>query len=368
MIEISKILIINGSLDIGGAQRAVANITDYLENNGIHVVIGLVADNPLVTMAIHENAEIRIIPKKKYRNSFERYNSRIRFTRKLIKEICPNVVLSFLSYVNITSCIAAFGTGVPLIVSERSDPNRDPDRAFFRFLRKIVYPLAKGYIFQTEDAKDFFSKFIRKKGAVIQNTLPIQLPDVNRSVIKKSVVAVGRLAEVKNYIMLIEAFSVFSKSHPDYVLEFFGDGPEREKLENNCHRFGVFEKTIFHGNCSDVIDQIHDAGMLVLSSKYEGMPNALLEAMAMELPCIATDCPIGGSKSLIENGVNGYLISVDDVNALVEKMSMIADNPDLARELGHNAGQVRINNSSWKIGEAYFTYISKIVKKSMEGK
>ena len=361
MSEIKKILIVTGSLNTGGAQRAVANITNCFEKEEIHVIIGLVADNASVTMEIHKKAEIRLIPKKQYKNSFDRYYSRMLFTRKLIREVKPDVIISFLSYVNITSCIASFGLGIPLIVSERSDPNRDPDRLFFRILRKVVYPWAKGYIFQTEEAKKFFAKHIQKKGMVIQNSLPEQLPDVNRIIIKRNIVAVGRLVAVKNYEMLIKAFSVFSKQHPEYVLEFFGDGAERNVLEEQCRKMNIYEKTIFHGNCDDVILQIRDASMFVLTSEYEGMPNALLEAMAMEVPCIATDCPIGGPRSLIEDGVNGYLVPVNDVPTLVKKMCVIAENPKLACNMGRNAGRVRINNSSEKIGKAYCDYINTIV-------
>lgn len=141
--------------------------------------------------------------------------------------------------------------------------------------------------------------------------------------------------------MLIEAFSRFEKDHPEYTLEIFGRGEEEESLKRKAEACSVADKVLFKGFSSDIYNEIIDSSMYVCSSDYEGISNSLLEALGLGIPTISTDCPVGGSRLLIEHEVNGLLIDVGDVDALHLQMKRLAEDADLAERLSNNAVRVR---------------------------
>ena len=232
----------------------------------------------------------------------------------------------------------------PVILAERADPNTFCNSS--KKNKKIFeqyYPKADGYIFQTEDAREYY----RTHGINVENSVVIPNA-INPEFIRpqyqgkrrKVIVGAGRLTEQKNFTLLINAFAEVGKTYPEYELEIYGEGPLKNDLINEAKVLGIAEKVKFQGYVKNLGDRIQDAAMFVLSSNFEGMPNALIEAMALGMPVISTDCPAGGSKFLIKNKKNGLLVPTNDINAMVDAISYILKDSKKAKEMAQLAYNV----------------------------
>ena len=261
--------------------------------------------------------------------------------RRLVRRERPDVVLAMPEKVNVWTVLFLLGSGVPVAVSERNDPRRHPESRVKRALRRLLYPFARGFIFQTEQAAAYFSRRIRARAAVLPNPLDAaRLGPPWDGPREKRVAFVGRLERQKDVPLLLNAFARFHASHPDWTLDLYGDGSQRAALEAQAGALLPPGAVAFFGACPDVADRIRRAGLFALSSAFEGMPNALIEAMALGLPCVATDCPCGGPAALIEHGQNGLLAPVGDAEAFAAALSRLADDPALAAALGRRARDI----------------------------
>ena len=227
---------------------------------------------------------------------------------------------------------------------------------------RILFKKASGFIFQTEDAKKFFSKKIQDRSVVIPNPINedfIVKPFDGRRV--KEIVTVGRLVEQKNHKLLIDSFSEVSRKHSDYILKIYGEGILREKLEKQIKDLNLSNKVLLMGESSNIKECIYKSSLFVLSSDYEGMPNALMEAMALGLPCISTDCPIGGPRYLIKNKENGVLVKVSNKEELTKAMNNLIENEDLSCKLGNKANKICEELNPQKINQTWRDYILKVL-------
>lgn len=244
---------------------------------------------------------------------------------------------------------------IPVLLSERVDPWHLPQNKIHRLLRRILYSVADGVVFQTKAVQSYFGG----KGKIIPNpimddNLPYVLPE-NRS---KEIVAVGRLSEEKNFEMLIKAFSKLAML--DYKLIIYGDGPLRSDICSLIERLSLSDRVILKGKVQRVVDYISNADIFVMSSNYEGMPNALIEAMALGIPSISTDFRSGAAKELINNGENGLLIPINDLEALHQALTTLLSDDELKYRLGRNALKIRQSNNKNMIIEKWIDYISQI--------
>ena len=245
-----------------------------------------------------------------------------------LKKTSPSCIIVFslgLAEVAVWSALLA---GVPVILSERVDPHYLPKSKVHRWLRNIVYRNSSGIVFQTEIVRKYFSKTIQKKGIVIQNPIMNEsLPSIEKIVPKQEIVAVGRLSGEKNFEMLIRAFSELNLKN--YTLKIYGDGPLYGELCLLIDSLHEHSRIKLEGRVSSVIEYIKDADIFVLCSSHEGMPNALLEGMALGLACISTDFPTGGARALITNNENGIIIPVGDKEALKKAIRKLVDNVEM---------------------------------------
>jgi len=206
-------------------------------------------------------------------------------------------------------------------------------------LRKIAYKRPNGFVFQTPDAQKYFNKKIQNRSRIILNPLTEKLPEPYVGERDNRVVAVGRLEPQKNYRFLLDAFAEFIKIHPEYILEIYGDG--EQNIQAVIEEKQLQDKVILKGFSKTVLEDIKSAGMYVMSSKYEGLPNALMEAMALGLPCISTDCPCGGPRLLIRDKENGLLVPLNNVESLVTAMQYVAENKENASQMAEKATKLK---------------------------
>ena len=228
--------------------------------------------------------------------------------RKYVKESNPNIIVSFIARINVVVLLATLGMNKKIIISERNDPSMDGRSRFLDATTKVLYKKAKKVIFQTKRAAGHFSGEILKNSVIIPN--PISVKCFAQKHTKHKIVSVGRLASQKNHKMLIEAFAGVHQKYPEYQLWIYGDGTLRCVLEAKIQELQLEDKVFLPGNIPDIHQEISDAEMFVLSSDYEGLSNALLEAMMMGIPCISTTC--AGSDEYIQDGYNGLLVPVGD--------------------------------------------------------
>jgi len=340
----------------GGAERVVSELANSFSEQG-HDVSIMVAKAPECVYPLKDGVKLVDLSAKD-KGIF----SRVRALRQCIKANCYDIVISFLTGTNIETILATRMLKTPVVISERNNPYVDPKSKINRFLRTILYPFATGYVFQTPDAQGFFNKRIQKKSVVIMNPINPQLPAVYIGEREKRVVNVGRLVPQKNHRMFIDAFREFSKSHPDYIAEIFGEGPLEKELLDYIRSSGMETKVFLRGFCKDVLSEITSAAMFVMSSDYEGMSNALIEAVGMGIPCISTDHPIGGARLTIQDGVSGFLVPVGDTCALIEKMTELADNKILADNFSNMGVSLRNKLSIQEIAKSWTEYIEKVRK------
>ena len=315
------------SMGSGGAEKVISTLSNEMSQQGIKItIIGIGdLDEPHSFYSLHPDVNYLTLAN----GSGKRINSfkRIFLLRRKIRIIEPDIVISFLPNANIYTYFALLGTNIPYINSERNNPSLDPKNKLERLLKLISFKKANGSVFQTSSALNFYPDVVRKKATIIKNPISLniksELKFTNRNT---TILAVGRLTKQKNYVNLLNAFQVFNqKMNFKYMLKIYGDGPMRNELINYCRSKNIQNYVVFMGNDANWHEiEVNDA-MYILSSDYEGMPNSLAEAMALGIPCIATDCPCGGTKDLIKDGVNGFLVPVNNSDVLAEKMIQLCN-------------------------------------------
>lgn len=282
----------------------------------------------------------------------------IKRIRKICKDWQPDVVISFYNDLCALTALAIAGLNIPLVYSERNDPNRTNRRRVDRLYRKIVEHMADKIVFQTTGAQRCYSKSVQEKSTVILNPLNTYGFPIHDFLHEKhEIVSVGRLEPQKNQKLLIDAFALIANDFQEYQLTIYGEGSLRKELEDYIKSKGLQERVFLPGSKNNIQEHIKDASLFVLSSDYEGIPNALIEAMAIGLPCVSTDCSPGGARELIEDGVNGLITTCGDTKKLSDAMGMMLSNKECAKACGIEAFKIRQKTDVKKISEDWLQYI-----------
>ena len=359
-----KILFHLVSLEQGGTERVVTNLANYLSKNGYSVVVTTQWEGKKEFVLEEQVKRIHVGADKKA-GRIRKACDRVINLRQAIKDEKPDVVISFLKKSNYRALLATMGTSIPNIIAVRNDPMADHVSISDKVLIPLLYSRAEGAVFQTEQQKEFFSEAIQKRAEVILNPvnskyLLAEAPEKKEKVVVHS----GRLVQFKNHAMLVRAFVKVHEKHPEYKLFLYGrdtkDGT-REKVEALISENNATEYIKLMGSSNELEKLIPQAEIYVLSSDYEGMPNALIEAMVMGMPVVSTDCPCGGPGVLIKHEENGLLVPVRDEKVMASSICRLIENPDFARMLGKNASKLaeRVNEDA--IAGQWKEYIERII-------
>jgi len=299
------------------------------------------------------------------RNLFQTLRNNVRRSlsiRRAIQDFAPQVVISFVDQNNVRTLAALVGSGIPVVVSERIDPRMYELGRMWNLARRIFYPTAKRLVVQTRSVADWASGVVfRSRVRTIPNfvrSLPVPRGGGERD--EREILAVGRLSKQKGFDLLLEAFAMSRLHHQGCRLTILGEGPERPALEAQARRLGIRSVLSMPGVVEDPAPWMARCGVFVLPSRFEGFPNALLEAMAMGCPSIAANCPSGPADIVIP-GKNGLLVPSGSVEALAEALDILMGDDEMRERLGEEAKEIRECFSRDKIVKQWLDMIREAV-------
>lgn len=359
-----KILFCIGNLLKGGAERVAANLCNYLiKENEITIVT---TKGKKSEYELDKKIKVESLESEETNKNFILKNiDRLKVLKEIVKAEKPDIIISFLPEPTYRILfLKFFNRKLKVIVSVRNDPKIEYKSTISRITMKVLYPLADGFVFQTKEAQEYFNKKIQKKSAIIPNPIKEEfICEPYNGEREKIIVSVGRLEEQKNQKMLIDAFSKLPEKFNEYKLIIYGEGSLRGSLEEQVEKLNLVNRVLLPGQVNNVKEKIYKASLFVLSSNYEGMPNALMEAMVLGIPSISTDCPCGGPKFLINNNENGMLVKINDTKELKETVIKVLQDEKLRKKIGNKSTEIKIQLNPKKINQKWYEYVEKIAKK-----
>lgn len=355
----NKIAFLIYSLHGGGAERMVCRLANCFANHNISITIFLF-DNSDIAYPLHEKISVL----KCATNDSKKEKTHIyscNFIRKEIMKQSIEAIIAFTISMVPYAVISTMFTKCKVIGAERANPKNIGKKS--TFIKNIVTHFCDGYVFQTEGASKCYPLSIRKKAEIIGNIAPGKKMDQNITRNKRWICSAGRLHKDKDFITLIEAMNTVLQFIPDAQLNIYGDGPMRADLENVVLKLGINKNVHFCGFINELTDEMQKNSIFAFSSRSEGMPNALIEAMSLGLACVSTNCEFGPSE-LIENGVNGFLVQVGDSKKMAERLIQLLEDDNLRDRIGSKAKEIIVTNSEEMISKKYINYISRIIDRT----
>ena len=356
-----KITFFIGGLAGGGAERVTCNLASWLVEHGHDVEILTMSDVD-ATYPLSDKVKRQSLINKNERHSFA-YNAILRLTRlcKYLGRSKRDVILVMLPETTILLLQLSWLAKSKIIAAERNNPSSYTSQKQ-KNLSRLAHK-ADGWAFQTAEEQEWYQGKIGKANEiVIPNAIN---PDFIRPAYtgerKKVIVSAGRMSVQKNQELLVRAFATISKDFPDYKLVIYGEGEKRATLTAVSEELGIKDKVDLPGYTTSIGDKIKDASLFVLPSDFEGMPNALMEAMALGLPCVSTDCDGGGARFLIENEKNGLLVPKGDVEALASAMKRMLADQEFAEKCGKEAHKICERLAPDKVYGQWEEFIQNIV-------
>lgn len=353
----TQILFIINHLDFGGAGKMLKYVANLCADNFDNVAI----------LSLYEKERSKGVSDKLKFYSLENDSKGgllwrlaiIRSLRKKIKEINPDVVCTFVSDACFTTRVATLGMNVKVVSAERGDPYTLG--RVWTALMKWTYGKSDYCFFQLEKARDFFGPKVAKKSFVIPNVF-VQDTGVTPfyGERKKTIVSAGRFVAEKRYEVLIEAFAKVHASHPEYSMIIYGEGPFIDKYKQKSDTLGISEYITYPGYVKGVAKAVREEGIFVLPSLYEGIPNSLIEALSVGIPCVSTNCTPGGPEFLTKGGTTGVLVPVNNVEAMSNAILRIIESPELAKELSQKGPSILEELTDEKISKQWIAAFKQI--------
>lgn len=325
-----KIVFLLSSLGSGGAERVVSLLANKMVAQGHQMEIICLKFNDVYYQT---DPRVKVtLAMKQTKNRL----TEVFWLRKYLKKQNPDVVIPFTEGVYCFTILSLLGTGIPIIASERLDPAAMSKTR--KILKRLLLPFADWLVVQTQSIKEYFPKSIQKKTSIIYNpvneeslspALPLREGRQNR------IISVGRLYPQKNQAMMIRAFAKVAAEFPDWQLVIFGEGPLRESLELIVESLEMKDRVLLPGRTEHVVEELRKSKIFCMSSDYEGMSNAMIEAICVGLPIVTTD--VSGVKELLDNGKNGVIVPCGDVDELSKTFLELMNNERLMEEYSKNS-------------------------------
>ncbi len=332
-----RIVFVISSLNAGGAQRVISLMANHWSGLNHHIsILTLSSDNSFCDL----NSKVKVTPLGLERepgsilSGLKANIARINAIRTELKSINPDIVISFLTQTNIITIIACKSLGLPVIISERNNPSKDIISIIWKAARYITYRSSDLLVLQTKQVKQFFNRY-----GVKTEIIPNPIRAVNNTKVKKEkiILAAGRLTHQKGFDLLIGAFTEVSSK--EWRLVILGEGPERENLKKLISEKCLESRVQMPGLVKNIDVVYSKSSIFVLSSRFEGFPNVLCEAMAAGLPCISFNCNSGPSD-IIDQNINGILIGNENKNELIIAINDLINNEDKRIALGREAEKI----------------------------
>jgi glycosyltransferase involved in cell wall biosynthesis len=335
-----RIAFILPTLGAGGAERVASLLCNWWAEEGHAVeLVTFEPEGSAGSYGLDERVSLRQITALNPGGELARVGTnwrRLAHIRARLKAYAPDVVVAFTTEANIVALLAARGLGVPVVISERNQPERPGLGRFTPLARRLTYPLAAALVVQTEAIAGWARARFGVPVHVLPNPVRLpswQLASQNRAV---EIVAAGRLVKQKGFDILIGSFAEIAASHPGWSLTIYGDGPDRTSLKEQIRALGLEDRVSLPGVTNDMASALTKAGLFVLASRYEGYPNVLVEALAASCPVVATDCP-GAVAEILRGGKYGLLAPCEDKHALAAALTRAISDPGLRAGLSAQA-------------------------------
>lgn len=325
-----KIVFLSYLHGFGGAEKQNVMLANAMAEKGHDVtLISISADNNCYQL--NNKVKYEYLPDRK--TNVLRIATRYADIRKRLKEIKPDITINFwFQSAYMTAFMKKSITG-KVIYSERGDPGEKEYSGALGIIRKIALPRIDGFVFQSKGAQSYFNASVQSRSTIIPNPVFVnaeEYPAVKTR--RKAIVTVGRLHPQKNQQLLIHAFKQIADKIPEYTLEIYGDGELKEELQKLIDSLNLSNRVFLMGTSKEIHKLIYDASLFVLSSDYEGLPNTLIEAMALGIPSISTDCRPGGARQIIDDKENGIIVERNNAEQLAEAMHIILTEAEIGNK------------------------------------
>lgn len=344
-----RITLVISTFSAGGAERVMTVMANYWAERGEDITLITISPQSTDWYQLHSRVKrvgLDVLSNSAHIGQAVRDNvRRIIRLRRALRRAHPDVVVSFLGTTNVLTLMASRGLGIPVVVSERNDPREYSIGLAWSVLRSVFYRYADAIVVQSCAIRDWV---LRLPGIKATHVIPNPVSPIcnesqqasRRHASTHAIVAMGRLVRQKGFDILIEAFDRHATKHPDWSLVILGEGPERANLQTLAASLGIKDRVYLVGQVQEPATILKGADLFVLSSRYEGFPNALVEAMACQLPVVSTDCSSGGPRDIIRDEVDGILVPPKDVAALASAMERLMADREERQRLGRRAGEV----------------------------
>jgi GalNAc-alpha-(1->4)-GalNAc-alpha-(1->3)-diNAcBac-PP-undecaprenol alpha-1,4-N-acetyl-D-galactosaminyltransferase len=342
-----KITLISSSLEVGGAERVMSIIANYWAARGWQITILSFDDGAsLPFYDLDKRIEYRslgIDDRDGFKlSNFGRTIGQIGRLKKAIVASRPDVIISFVNTTNIMTLLASWSLKIPTIVSEHVYPALGGLSKIGQFLQKWTYRRAALITVQTHSGLSFFPSSQSYETLVIPNPVALPESDPIESQLytdDRHLLAIGKLIPQKGFDLLIKAFAQICDRHPEWTVTILGEGEMRSELAKLCLQLGLEERVFLPGTVRNIDAHLRKADIFALTSRFEGFPVTLCEAMACGVPVIATDC-LSGPREIIHNNIDGLLVVPDNVDALAVGLDILMSDPVKRQYFSHHAPKV----------------------------
>lgn len=356
-----KLTFVTATLTSGGSERVMSIVANKMQERGYEVEI-ICLNDQIVFYPINEGIKITHVEVEAGTKSLPK---KLWWFRKYIQKTQPDVVIAFMVSVYTVTLLALMGIDIPVISSVRNDPAYSNLRK--KITRKLLLPRSAHVVVQTQQIKKFFNKSIQNMTTVIYNPVNEKVFKLQPTKKENRIISVGRLYPQKDQKTMIEAFAKVSEHHPDWKLVIFGEGPEREELEEMIQdpRFMIQDKVFLPGRSENIIDELNKSKIFCLSSIYEGMSNALVEAICVGLPIVTTK--VSGTEELINNGENGFIVNIGDQESMAKALIKIIEDKNLQNLFAEKNKAQAIKFETNTIVDQWEVLVNSVVRLKVKG-